>query len=140
MTQEDLPYIVSDVLKHDSSGDKVRLVSYVVSTAYGLKPGANVKVEINGKQYEAGATGDGQYDAFVKALRYIYRKHLGRTFPLLANYKVSIPPGGRSDALVQTVITWDNGNYQLRTRGLDADQAEAAIQATIKMLNIIENS
>lgn len=140
VTQEDLPYIVSDVLKHDSSGDKVRLVSYVVSTAYGLKPGANVKVEINGKQYEAGATGDGQYDAFVKALRYIYRKHLGRTFPLLANYKVSIPPGGRSDALVQTVITWDNGNYQLRTRGLDADQAEAAIQATIKMLNIIENS
>ena len=27
----------------------MKLVSYVVSTAYGLKPGANVKVEINGK-------------------------------------------------------------------------------------------
>ena len=139
VTQEDLPYIVSDVLKHDITEDKVKLVSYVVSTAYGLKPGANVRVEINGQQYEAGATGDGQYDAFVKALRYIYRKYLDRTFPLLQNYAVTIPPGGRSDALVQTVITWNDHGRLLRTRGLDADQTEAAIKATFKMLNIVEN-
>ena len=139
VTQYDLPFIVSDVLKHDAPEDKVKLVSYVVSTAYGLKPGANVRVEINGKQYEAGATGDGQYDAFVKAMRFIYRKYLNRTFPILANYQVSIPPGGRTDALVQTVITWqmDDGRL-LRTRGLDADQTEAAIKATFKMLNIFE--
>ena len=139
VTQEDLPYIVSDVLKHDGSDDKVKLISYVVSTAYGLKPGANVRVEINGQQYEAGATGDGQYDAFVKALRYIYKKYLSRTFPVLANYQVTIPPGGRTDALVQTVITWHHHGGILRTRGLDADQTEAAIKATFKMLNIIEN-
>ncbi|MBQ8463719.1 MAG: 2-isopropylmalate synthase [Prevotella sp.] len=139
VTQEDLPYIVSDVLKHDAPEDKVKLISYVVSTAYGLNPGANVRVEINGRQYEAGATGDGQYDAFVKALRYIYKKYLGRTFPILANYQVSIPPGGRTDALVQTVISWHHRNGILRTRGLDADQTEAAIKATFKMLNIIEN-
>ena len=138
VTQEDLPYIVSDVLKHDAPEDKVKLVSYVVSTAYGLKPGANVRVEINGQQYEAGATGDGQYDAFVKALRFIYRKYLDRTFPILANYAVRIPPGGRTDALVQTVITWDDNGRLLRTRGLDADQTEAAIKATFKMLNIVE--
>ncbi len=140
VTQEDLPYIVSDVLKHDTPDDKVKLISYVVSTAYGLKPGANVRVEINGKQYEAGATGDGQYDAFVKALRFIYKKHLGRTFPILANYQVSIPPGGRTDALVQTVISWHYRDGLLRTRGLDADQTEAAIKATFKMLNIIESN
>ena len=138
VTLEDLPFIVSDVLKHDAPEDRVKLVSYVVSTAYGLKPGANIKVEINGEQYEAAATGDGQYDAFVKALRFIYRKYLDRTFPLLANYQVSIPPGGRTDALVQTVITWNDNGRQLRTRGLDADQTEAAIKATFKMLNIIE--
>lgn len=139
VTQEDLPYIVSDVLKHDATQEKVKLVSYVVSTAYGLKPGANIKVEINGQQYEAGATGDGQYDAFVKALRFIYRKYLDRTFPLLQNYAVTIPPGGRTDALVQTVITWNDNGRLLRTRGLDADQTEAAIKATFKMLNIVEN-
>ena len=139
VTQEDLPYIVSDVLKHDGSEDKVKLISYVVNTSYGLKPGANIRVEINGKQYEAGSTGDGQYDAFVKALRYIYKKYLNRTFPILANYQVSIPPGGRTDALVQTVITWHYKDSFLRTRGLDADQTEAAIKATFKMLNIVEN-
>ena len=140
VTQEDLPYIVSDVLKHDAPEDKVKLVSYVVSTAYGLKPGANIKVEINGQQYEASAVGDGQYDAFVKALRYIYKKNLDRTFPILANYQVTIPPGGRTDALVQTVISWHYNGGILRTRGLDADQTEAAIKATFKMLNIVESS
>ena len=139
VTQEDLPYIVSDVLKHDGSEDNVKLISYVVSTAYGLRPGANIKVEINGKQYEGSAVGDGQYDAFVKALRHIYKKYLDRTFPILANYQVSIPPGGRTDALVQTVISWHYKDGLLRTRGLDADQTESAIKATFKMLNIIEN-
>ena len=140
VTQEDLPYIISDVLKHTAPEDKVKLVSYSVSTSYGLKPIANIKVEINGDQYEADSTGDGQYDAFVKALRKIYKDKLGRTFPLLYNYSVSIPPGGRTDALVQTIITWVDGDHLLRTRGLDADQTEAAIKATFKMLNIIEQS
>ena len=139
VTQEDLPYIVSDVLKHDGSEDKVKLISYIVTTAYGLKPGANIKVEINGLEFEGSAVGDGQYDAFVKALRHIYKKYLDRTFPTLANYQVSIPPGGRTDALVQTVISWHYKDGLLRTRGLDADQTEAAIKATFKMLNIIEN-
>ena len=139
VTQDDLPFIVSDVLKHDVSDDRVRLVSYQVSLAYGLKPLANVKVEINGQQYEAHSSGDGQYDAFVKALRSIYKDNLNRTFPLLENYAVTIPPGGRTDALVQTVITWQiESGRLLRTRGPDADQTEAAIKATIKMLNIVE--
>ncbi|WP_315342507.1 alpha-isopropylmalate synthase regulatory domain-containing protein [Hoylesella oralis] len=139
VTQDDLPYIVSDVLKHDTVQNRVKLVSYMVSTSYGLKPIASIKIEVDGQQYEADSTGDGQYDAFVKALRKIYRDNLNRTFPTLANYAVTIPPGGRTDALVQTVITWQNGDKQLRTRGLDADQTEAAIKATFKMLNIIED-
>ena len=138
VTQEDLPFIVSDVLKHNVPEEKVKLVSYMVSLAYGLKPIASVKVSIDGKQYEADSTGDGQYDAFVKALRKIYKENLNRTFPLLDNYAVTIPPGGRTDALVQTVITWRNEDRIIRTRGLDADQTEAAIKATFKMLNIIE--
>ena len=138
VTQDDLPFIVSDVLKHAAPEDKVKLVSYMVSSAYGLKPLASVKVEINGEQYESDSTGDGQYDAFVKALRKIYKEYLDRTFPILENYAVTIPPGGRTDALVQTVITWRNGDKLFRTRGLDADQTEAAIKATFKMLNLIE--
>jgi len=49
-----------------------------------------------------------------------------------------IPPGGRTDALVETVITW-RLDKDFKTRGLDPDQTTAAIKATIKMLNIIEH-
>ncbi len=138
VTQDDLPYIVSDVLKHNAPEDKVELVSYMVSTSYGLKPIASLRVRINGREHENQSTGDGQYDAFVKALRNIYKVKLGKTFPKLDNYQVSIPPGGRTDALVQTVITWRQGDRIWRTRGLAADQTEAAIKATFKMLNMYE--
>lgn len=139
VSQEDLPYIVADVLKHNAPDDKVRLDSYLVSTAYGLKPMASVRMEINGICYEESATGDGQYDAFVRAVRHIYRDKLQRKFPWLTNYVVSIPPGGRTDALVQTTISWTFDGKTYRTRGLDADQMESAIKATIKMLNILED-
>ena len=138
VTQEDLPYIVSDVLKHSAPVDKVKLKSYMVSTAFGLKPMASVKLEVCGEVYEESAMGDGMYDAFVRACRHIYRERLNREFPWLDNYQVSIPPGGRTDALVQTTISWVWGDKTFRTRALDPDQTEAAIKATIKMLNIIE--
>ncbi len=139
VTQEDLPFIVSDVIKHFTPDDKVKLISYMVSTAFGLKPMASVKLEVNGAVYEESAMGDGMYDAFVHAVRHIYRDKLQRPFPWLTNYVVNIPPGGRTDALVQTSISWTYNEKSYKTRALDADQTEAAIKATIKMLNIIEN-
>ena len=138
VTAEDLPYIVSDVLKHDSEAeDRVKLLSYMVTTAYGLKPIASVKLEIDGATYEGQASGDGQYDAFVRAVRHIYKDNMHSAFPWLTDYVVSIPPGGRTDALVQTTISWDWNGRIIHTRGLDADQVEAAIKATLKMLNIL---
>ena len=138
VTQDDLPYIVNDVLKHDAPEDKVKLISYLVTTAYGLKPTAQLKMEIEGTCYEAHATGDGQYDAFMRGVRDIYKHRLGRPFPMLTGYYVTIPPGGRTDAFVQTVITWEHEGKTIRTRGLDADQTDAAIKATLKMLNMIQ--
>lgn len=138
VTIDDLPYVISDVLHHDTVSDKIRLLSYMVSTAYGLHPQAVVKLEIDGQEYEESASGDGMFDAFVRAVRHIYRLKLGRTFPWLTNYAVTIPPGGRTDALVQTSISWEYEGKVYRTRGLDADQTEAAIKATIKMLNLLE--
>ena len=85
------------------------------------------------------SVGDGQYDAFVKALRKIYKGQRRREFPRLQNYAVNIPPGGRTDALVQTTIHWEYKGKTIKTVGLDADQTEAAIKATIKMLNIFED-
>jgi hypothetical protein len=47
---------------------------------------------------------------------------------------VHIPPGGKTDALVETTIKWEHG---LKTRGVDSDQLAAAIQATEHALNLL---
>jgi D-citramalate synthase len=138
VTQEDLPYIISDVLNQDTNTEpRIRILNYSLSLTQGLRPVATLKIEIDKHTYEQSASGDGQYDAFVRALRTIYAG-LGRPFPMLTNYSVSIPPGGRTDAFVQTIISWNFEGKDFKTKGLDADQTEAAIKATIKMLNKIE--
>ncbi len=138
VTQEDLPYIISDVLQSKSIREEIDVLNFSLSTAYGLKPVATLKIRIKDEVFEETANGDGQYDAFMKALRKIYTS-LDKTLPALTDYAVSIPPGGKTDALVQTDITWKLGR-EFRTRGLDSDQTVAAIKATLKMLNIIENN
>ena len=138
VTQEDLPYIISDVLKTSGKQQHVRLLNYSLTLTQGLKPVANISVEVDGQNYQQTAAGDGQYDAFMHALWAVYDR-LHKPHPLLADYVVAIPPGGRTDAFVQTIITWNMDGRVFKTHGLDADQMEAAIQATEKMLNIIES-
>jgi D-citramalate synthase len=139
VTTEDLPFIISDVLGSDTSDYKIFIKNYSLSLSYGLKPFASVQIEIDGNLYQETSSGDGQYDAFMKAIRVIYDK-LGKELPLLTDYEVSIPPGGKTDALVETVITWSLNDREFKTKGLDADQTESAIKATEKMLNIVENN
>jgi D-citramalate synthase len=137
VTQEDLPYIISDVLRSKTIDEHIRILNFSLSTANELKPVASLKIMIGDEIFEETSNGDGQYDAFMKALRKIYGR-LEKSLPALLDYVVSIPPGGKTDALVQTVITWKLGR-EFKTRGLDSDQTVAAIKATLKMLNIIEN-
>lgn len=137
VTPEDLPFIISDVLGNDRAEYKIFIKNYSLSLSFGLKPFASVQIDIDGNIYQETSSGDGQYDAFMKALRIIYDK-LGKELPNLTDYEVSIPPGGRTDALVETVITWSFHDREFRTKGLDADQTESAIKATEKMLNIVE--
>ena len=142
LSTDDLPFIVADVLRGaipsqaDRKPDAIKIVNYSLNLTRGLKPVATVRLSIDDQEYEDTSRGDGQYDAFMKALWKIYDR-LGRNHPRLVDYKVSIPPGGKTDALVETVIVWDNDGQEIRTRGLDADQTEAAIKATVKMLNLI---
>ncbi len=137
ISTEDLPYIISDVLGRETFQEKIKIRNYYSSHVYNLKPVSTISIEIEGKVYEATSTGDGQYDAFMQALKSIYDQ-LGKQLPRLSNYKISIPPGGRTDAFVETIITWDLNGKEFKTRGFEADQQAAAITATLKMLNIIE--
>ena len=68
VTREDLPYIISDVLNSTSTVDKVVVESYVLTHSKGLRPSATISVRIDGELFEENAQGDGQFDAFMKAL------------------------------------------------------------------------
>ena len=136
VTREDLPYIISDVLDSSTFQQKVFVRSYVLTHAKGLKPSTTISVEINGESHEENAQGDGQFDAFMNALRKVYKTRKAE-LPQLVDYAVRIPPGSNSDALCETIITWHSNGKEFTTRGLDSDQTVSAIKATEKMLNII---
>lgn len=137
ITTEDLPYIISDVLGRELLQERIKIRNYYSSHVYNLKPVATLSIEIDGEGYEATSTGDGQYDAFMQALKSIYDR-LNKKLPHLVNYKISIPPGGRTDAFVETIITWELDDWTFKTRGFESDQQAAAITATLKMLNLLE--
>jgi D-citramalate synthase len=107
----------------------------VLTHSKGLKPSTTVAVKIDGELYEEHAYGDGQFDAFMNALHKLYKRKK-KTLPKLVDYAVRIPPGSHSDALCETIITWENEEKRFITRGLDSDQTVSAIKATQKMLNI----
>ena len=138
VTKEDLPYIISDVLHNHSYEEKIKVNSYVLNHAKGLRPTTTVSLTIDKETIEESAQGDGQFDAFMKTLHKIYAKKK-LELPKLTDYAVRIPPGSNSDALCETVITWKFGEKTFKTRGLDSDQTVSAIIATQKMLNIIKN-
>jgi len=136
VTKEDLPYIISDVLDSSLYEEHVTVESYVLMNAMGLRPSATISVVIEGEKYEENAQGDGQFDAFMNALTKVYDKKQ-RRLPKLIDYAVRIAPGSNSDALCETIITWETDQKIFITRGLDSDQTVCAIKATQKMLNII---
>ncbi|HEY4205704.1 MAG TPA: alpha-isopropylmalate synthase regulatory domain-containing protein [Puia sp.] len=136
VTQADLPYIISDILDSNQIQEKVRIENYVLTHSKSLHPSVTIKISINGEVYEEHAQGDGQYDAFMNALKKVYKKQK-QELPVLTDYAVRIPPGGKSDALCETIITWNSNNKEFKTRGLDSDQTVSAIKATQKMLNLI---
>jgi len=136
VTQSDLPYIISDVLDSNSIEEKVTIENYVLTHSKELKPSVTLKITVNGEVFEEHSQGDGQYDAFMNALKRIYKKKKVE-LPLLTDYAVRIPPGGKSDALCETIITWNYNGREFKTRGLDSDQTVSAIKATQKMLNLL---
>jgi D-citramalate synthase len=136
VTQADLPYIISDVLDSNAIEEKVQIHNYVLMHSKNLKPSVTMQISIDGEIFEEQAQGDGQYDAFMNALIKVYAKKK-IALPMLTDYAVRIPPGGKSDALCETIITWAKEGKEFKTRGLDSDQTVSAIKATQKMLNII---
>ena len=134
---EDLLMIIADVLKTPAE-HLVRIDRYTIDVASDRPPRATVSVAYRGVMSAASGTGDGGYDAFMNALAEAVSSH-GIELPRLADYRVRIPPGGRTEALVETLIQWKDTRNDRRfaTLGVDSDQTAAAVIATEKMLNIV---
>ena len=140
VSPEDLPYIIADVLKAPAE-QMLRVHHYRVVVAEGEAPAAEVSLAYEGNLEKAEASGDGGYDAFMNALKKAVRA-FDLEIPKLTDFKVRIPPGGRTGALVETQVTWQLGEAKkgaqgetFTTLGVDSDQMAAAVIATEKMLN-----
>ena len=136
ITLEDLPFIISEVLNlpvHES----VKFNHVVVKSGMDFVPSCSLTLVYKNENYEISGTGDGGYDAFMNAIREWGTKN-SIALPLLKDYEVRIPPGGRTSALVECKIIWEKEEGKtIVTRGIDPDQAMAAVQATEKMLNLL---
>src|SRR5258706_624302 len=132
VTTSDLPFLISEVLQTRELR-VFEVKDYSVVSNRGLRPTATVLVRDRDREFHATGSGDGGYDAFMQALKTI-EKQLGFALPRLLDYEVRIPPGGKTDALVETTIKWEGG---IKTRGVHSDQLAAAIQATEHALNMI---
>ena len=128
---EDLPYLINDLLGRGSLA--VSIEDYSVTVGRGRRARAEVQLRIQGTQATAQAKGGGGYDALMSAVRQAAAT-LGVRVPPLLDFRVRIPPGGGTSALVETSILWGTTGDSFTTVGVDADQIGAAVIATEKML------
>jgi len=138
VTTADLPFLISELLETPELR-VFEVKDYSVVSNRGLRPVATILVRCRDREIQATSSGDGGYDAFMTALRKA-AKDLGLEVAMLTDFRVRIPPGGRTTALVETVISWRREarpRDTFATLGVDSDQLAAAVIATEKMLNAL---
>lgn len=135
ITMEDLPYIIDDVLDSREIEKQFEIKTCSITSAMNLRPVASVLALYKDEEIQDVGTGDGGFDAFIQAIRKVSEK-LKFPVPGLVDYHVNIPPGGKTDALVQANITWEYNGKEMKTKGVHSDQLMAAIEATEKAINL----
>lgn len=131
VTTEDLPFILADLLSQPEHKD-FEVLECVITTTVSMNPTASVRFRYKDQEYAALGSGTGGYDAFMTALRTV-APEIGLTIPKLIDFEIHIPPGGKTNALVEATVTWENG---MKTRAVSSDQVLAAVKATERVLNL----
>jgi D-citramalate synthase len=134
ITSEDLPFIIADVME-SKEYHHISLLNCYINTGFDIDSTASVRVSIEGKEYQGSGSGNGGFDAFIDAIQKILET---RDFemPVLVDYEVHIPRGGKSTALTECMITWEWQEQEFKTRGVDSNQVLAAVKATLRMINV----
>jgi len=138
ITSDDLPFIIADVLESNDY-QHIRLLDCEIHSQFGQDSRVMLAVEINGGRYESDGAGNGGFAAFMNALGKILQQ-IGFVMPELDDYSIRIPRGGDTGALTECTITWKGDAYgnagrNMRTRGVNANQVYASVEATLKMIN-----
>lgn len=136
LTLEDLPFIIADVLE-SSEYQHIKMLDCSISSSMHHQSIAQVTFRLNGIEHRAQGLGNGGFDAFINATRQVMLEQENFELPPLTDYEVRIPKGGKTDALTECTTTWRVGQDKtVRTRGVNANQVFAAMQATLRMINI----
>jgi len=134
ITADDLPFIIADLLERNDY-NYVELLNCSITSGLDLESTVSIRVRINDKIVKASGSGNGGFDAFIKAMKKVLSKNIF-TFPELVDFELRIPPGGKTSALTECSVTWAEGDEQFTTRGVNANQVLAGIGATIRMINL----
>ncbi len=134
ITAEDLPFIIADVLE-SKNYHHIELMNCSITSGLDLESTVSIRVKVSGEVYQASGSGNGGYDAFIFAINKVLT-NIDYTLPTLIDYEVRIPKGGNTNALTESIITWDCGDNEFKTRGVHSNQVFAAIAATLRIINL----
>ena len=134
VTAEDLPFIIADVME-SKEYHHITLLNCHINTGFKVASTASVCVDIEGEELQGTGSGNGGFDAFMDAITNILKRR-DFVMPALVDYEVHIPRGGQTDALTECIITWQSGERDFKTRGVDSNQVMAAVKATLRMVNL----
>ena len=131
VTQADIILLLHEILGQKDDG--VKLVHYEFSLKKGAPPSVSLELSCNNRILAAQGEGDGQFDAFIRALHTVWEN-----MPELMDYRIAISRKGTSGALTEATITWKSDEALFTTRAVAPDQLVAAMNATMRMLNYVE--
>ena len=134
ITVDDLPFIIADVLE-SREYNYVRLLNCSINSGLDVESTASIRLSIDSKEFSGSGAGNGGFAAFMDAIGRILKTRKFK-MPDLIDYEVHIPRGGNTSALTECIITWSDGERELKTRGVDSNQVMAAVKATLRMINI----
>ncbi|WP_413698590.1 alpha-isopropylmalate synthase regulatory domain-containing protein [Psychromonas sp. KJ10-10] len=134
ISADDLPFIIADLLERNEY-NYVELLNCSINSGLDLESTVSIRVRVNQKIYKTSGSGNGGFDAFIRAMKKVLDKSKF-TFPELIDYQLRIPPGGKTNALTECTVTWLDNGEQITTRGVNANQVLAGIGATLRMINL----
>lgn len=135
ITSDDLPFIIAEVLE-SKDYHHIELLNCSITSGLDLESTASIRVMIQGEEMRAAGIGNGGFDAFMNAIAKVLKK-FQVPMPKLVDFEVRIPRGGKTNALTECTIAWEVDRRAYNTRGVHSNQVFAAINATMRMFNIL---